>query len=199
MTKRNLIFDFDGVIGDTFDMNWEITNFLHPEVEKIRFQIDHHLGNVFENPVVPFTKDSTEEFYKLYNNKLNLLHIKDSLPCLKKLSKKYNLYIVTSNCEHAIRRVLKDAGVDTYFKHILGQEAHASKVEKFKSLAKTDNLVLQDTYFITDTLGDLLEAEKVSLKSIAITFGYHPEEILNKGKSIATLHSWEEVESFLEF
>ena len=39
-----------------------------------------------------------------------------------------------------------------------------------------------EAIFITDTLGDIEEGKKCGVKSIAVTWGYHPIETLKKGE-----------------
>lgn len=51
----------------------------------------------------------------------------------------------------------------------------------------------QKTIFITDTLGDMREAEKCNVKCIAITGGYHEEETLRKGNPILITDSGKEI------
>ena len=36
-------------------------------------------------------------------------------------------------------------------------------------------------FFITDTLGDIVEAKKVGIKTIAVDYGYHDRGVLSKG------------------
>ncbi|MCB9810937.1 MAG: HAD-IA family hydrolase [Candidatus Nomurabacteria bacterium] len=195
--KEILIFDFDGVIGDTFEFNYEIIKELHPEVQESRYRIDHHMGNVYENPSVSFTKETKESFFKQYSERLTADHIKNFLPHVEKLYSKYAMHIVSSNSESAISRVLEDAGIRDYFGHVLGKETHESKVEKFKHLAQMEGIRLREALFITDTLGDLNEANKVSLVSYAVSFGYHPDYILKKGHPKEIFSSWEEAIQFL--
>jgi phosphoglycolate phosphatase-like HAD superfamily hydrolase len=192
MPTPHLIFDFDGVIADTLELNWQLVHHLHPETTRTQYQIDHHRGNVFEAPVVPFTDVSVTEYYRRYNESLSLSHIEDAIPALHSLGAQYRLHIVSSNCELAITRVLTEAGIDQDFGLILGKEAHESKVEKFHHLASAEHFSLTDALFITDTLGELLEAQKVGVPAIAVSFGYHPDELLAHGAPRAIVHTWDE-------
>lgn len=193
MSQKHIIFDFDGVIGDTFALNWELVLALHPGVTEEQYRIFHHMGNVFEKPAVPFTEETATEYYRLYNERLSLVHVARALPFLKELGKDYRLHIVSSNCEVAIRRVLTEGGVVQCFGHILGKEAHESKVEKFQHIARIESISLSDALFVTDTLGDLKEAHKVGLHSCAVTFGYHSRDILSQGNPECVVDTWEEV------
>ena len=193
MSQKHIIFDFDGVIGDTFALNWELIYALHPGVTEEQYRIDHHKGNVFEEPVVPFTDVTSTEYYRLYNERLSVEHVNRALPHLRELGKDYRLHVVSSNCEGAIERVLREGGAVECFGHILGKEAHESKVEKFHHIAREEGINFADAVFVTDTLGDLKEAEKVGLRACAVTFGYHPRAILLEGSPLFVVDTWEEL------
>lgn len=184
--------DFDGVIGDTAHMNYGIVLQLHPGVTEQQF-IDHHLGNVYKTPVIPFTKDSSERYFELYNQTLAVEHVATAVPYIKDLARQYTLHIVTSNCEHAVRRVLQEAGIAVCFGLMLGREAHESKSEKFIHLFQSEDFSAAESVYITDTQGDLKEAAAVGLQTIAVTFGYHPRELLLAGTPTVVADSWPEV------
>lgn len=39
-----------------------------------------------------------------------------------------------------------------------------------------------DCLFVTDTLGDILEAQEVGVRTVAVDFGYHPRSLLEEGE-----------------
>lgn len=192
---KHIITDWDGVLADTFDTNWQLVQELHPEVLEERYRIDHHLGNVFEHPVVPFTDATTAAYYKRYNELLSVAHIKAALPTIQRIGEHAVWHVVSSNCERAIQNTLREAGVEHLFGLILGQEAHASKVQKFLHLFNAKGFTADETVYLTDTLGDLTEAHNVGIRTIAVTFGYHPEAVLTRGNPTVLAHSWNEVEA----
>lgn len=198
MAKRHLITDWDGVLGDTPDMNYGIVTALHPEVTRDDYLIRHHLGNVLEEPVVPFTDESAAAYYRHYNERLSRAHVERALPAISALAEKFIIHVVTSNCEHAIRRVLREAGVEQHFGLMLGQEAHTSKVEKFKRLFAEEGFSAHETLYLTDTAGDIKEAKKVGLRTLAVTFGYHPRKLLAEHEPTALADTWDEVLAHVE-
>ncbi len=48
-------------------------------------------------------------------------------------------------------------------------------LEKYKTIP-------ENAVFITDTVGDVLEARKCGVKAIAVTWGFHGEATLQKAK-----------------
>lgn len=64
---------------------------------------------------------------------------------------------------------------------------HGSKIIKINSILKKYNIEPNDTVFITDTLGDIKEAKECGVKSIAVTWGLHDRETLEKGNPVAII------------
>jgi len=193
---KHLIFDFDGVVADTFDMNWALTQ-EHDETATVDDFITHHDGNVFEEPRIKFKPERVEEFYSEYQKRLTPSHTKKAADPLRRLGAQYQLYVVSSNGERAIKAVLEQTGLAPLFMRIMGAETHESKVEKFKMLMKEYGVTPENALFISDTLGDIKEAHKVGLRTIAVTFGYHDRERLSLGNPFAIVDSWGEVEGIV--
>ncbi len=99
---------------------------------------------------------------------------------IKKLSKKYKLFIISSCSEKNINLYLKNNNIDNLFIEVLGRETNFSKIEKFKTVFQKYNTNSKNCIFITDTLGDIKEANKVKIDSLAVTWGYHEKERLKK-------------------
>ena len=51
----------------------------------------------------------------------------------------------------------------------------------------------KDCIFVTDTLGDIKEAIKCNVQSIAVTWGFQPKERLLKGNPYAIVETPEEL------
>lgn len=189
-------FDFDGVIANTFDIIWALSQ-EHDTAATLEDFLAHHDGNVFEEPRINFKPERAGEFSSEYAKRLMPGHIAQAMEPLKRLSAEYSLYIISSNGEYGIKKVLEQAGVLELFKKILGVETHKSKVEKFKMLMEQNNITSENSIFITDTLGDIKEAHKVGIKTIAGTFGFHNRERLATGKPYKIVDSWQEIEEIL--
>ena len=104
------------------------------------------------------------------------------------------MVIISSSNETVITKFLDDVGLNCYFEKVYGKRASTSKVEKFNMLFEDFNVKPDECLFITDTLGDLNEAEEVKVESIAVTWGYHDRKTLESGKSIAIVDSVEELQ-----
>lgn len=95
--------------------------------------------------------------------------------------KGYRLVVVTSGSEKNVKAYLERENVIDCFDDILGFDTHKSKVEKFKLLLQKYSLEPYNIVFITDTLGDIIEAHEVGIRSIGETCGLHGRETLERG------------------
>ncbi len=60
------------------------------------------------------------------------------------------------------------------------------------------NLNPQDCLFVTDTLGDLIEAKEVEVNSIGVLGGYHQRERLERGEPKKIIKSLDELISLVD-
>jgi phosphoglycolate phosphatase len=64
---------------------------------------------------------------------------------------------------------------------VLGYDFHTSKVVKINYLLDKYKISPENSVFITDTLGDVREANECNVKSIGVTWGLHKEDTLKMG------------------
>jgi phosphoglycolate phosphatase len=191
-----IIFDFDGVIGNTFNVNLKVWQSFDPKVTVQQYR-DHHNGNVYEQPTIYIDPKDID----LWNSRaLELFTSDDFFPMkdvLSSLSKQYPLLIVTSMLETTVEGHLRVGGYESYFKEIYGYTKSKSKVEKFKMAMKDYNFKPDECVYITDTLGDIEEAHKAGIKVIAVTWGYHDRNLLETAKPEAMVDTPEELLNLL--
>lgn len=194
---KNIVFDFDGVIADTFDINWALSQ-EHDDTATLEDFLAHHDGNVFAEPRIKFKPELVHLFHSEYRKRVLPSHLARAASPLKRLGEKYALYVISSTSEYTISEVLELSGLLTYFTRIMGSETHKSKVEKFRILMREHGVTPDDTIFITDTLGDIREAHQVGIRSIAETFGFHDRARLELGEPFKIVDSWDEIESAVQ-
>lgn len=191
---KAIIFDFDGVIYNTFNLALKICKKIDSKFneEKLKSMFD---GNIFKKIKYGFKLERKRKLLKELESKeyRNLKLNKTIKSELQKLSKKFDLFIVTSNSNENLDKFLKNSSFENKFKKIHTAEFNKSKVHNFKSLFKEFDLKPEECIFVTDTLGDILEANKVKLKTIAVTFGYHEKERLQKGKPYKIISNFKEI------
>ena len=187
---KAIIFDFDGVLGDTFELNYSTFKYFFPEITIKEFQ-DIHNGNIFNNKYLDI---NLEEYAKIANSKLNEKHLFPFVKeLLEKLSNRFNLFIVSSGTDEKIVKILNFDNCEKYFEKIMGHKVHKCKEEKIKMIFNEYGIKNEDCFFVTDTLGDLKYGQKLKIKTIAVDWGYHDMEILEKGNPFRIVSNFVEL------
>lgn len=192
-----IAFDFDGVIEDTYESHFELSKKMIKDltIEEHKILFD---GNVHEQREKLKHRDTGFDVPGKINEQRDNLNIKPEIKDeLIELSKKFTLGIISSGKESGIKKYLKNNNLEV-FSFIYGVETHKSKIEKFKMAMNNYNIKPDEIIFVTDTLGDILEAKKVDIRTIAVDFGYHEPARLEKGNPIKIVSSFKEIMPALE-
>lgn len=187
----NILFDFDGVMVNTFDACFRLTKKRYPTITEDDYRA-HFEGNIY-NVYRHDTKEN-EEFFADYHKEL-INHSLDEVVAgaIRKLSMEFELFIVSSSATNAIRSYLRKHKLDHVFSEILGFDVEPSKVIKIKSILHDYQIRPEQSMFVTDTLGDILEARAASVSTVAVTWGFHPPATLQKGDPYAIVNSPDEL------
>jgi phosphoglycolate phosphatase len=188
--KKLVIFDFDGVLVNTLEFSFIIHKEKNPNFTWKNFQ-DFSNGNFIDNiqnaengggHVIPLN------FKEKYQNNIEKINIQESLhQLIITLSREYQIAIVSSTDSYLINNFLIKENIRKYFSDILGTDVSRDKTIKINSLLKKYNILPENTVFITDSLGDILEGNICGVKSIGVTWGIHNKENLEKGDPVAII------------
>ena len=185
---KYLIFDFDGVLGDTWEPRMEIlleigTIFGSKSKEEILKHTDQY-----------FTKSSHTRDLNLNSEavasigdwmiKFGNLMVKKGFKLfdgfieeLKKIEDT-KMAIVSSASAVYVKPAIEKSGLT--FSHIMTFEDHHSKEEKVEQICKEWNISVKDAYFFTDTVSDVNEVGNIMDKSkiYGCAWGYQGAEKL---------------------
>ena len=185
---KNILFDLGGVL---FHIDYQITinNFLKIGVNDIKQNFSQFKQNsIFDNletgVITPehfinsikkkYPKLSSEKIIHAWNSMLIGLP-KENLELLKKLSKKYRLFLLSNANYIHIEEVNKKIkskynlnSIDIYFEkayysHIIGKRKPDEKT--FKWVINDANILAEETLFIEDTIQHIEGAKKANLKT----------------------------------
>lgn len=188
-----IMFDFDGVIDNNYGLNFELCSkkFLNMTVEEHKKQYD---GNVHLEREKMKDRDTGFDFLKCLSDSRKDRKIEDETKnTLLKLAKDFELGIISSCHEYGIKDYLKNNQIEDLFSFVYGLETHKLKTYKFKKILDELGVKEDECIFITDTLGDILEANEVGIDTIAVDFGYHERERLQKGNPLKIISNFEEL------
>ena len=194
---KTIVFDFDGVIHDTFDLHLRNLNkFIDGEKLKSEEFKSAHEGN-FNDKKILIEKLNKIDFVSyraaIYEEYIIQKIDKKIRNTLEKLAKSHSLFIITSGGEKNINGYLKKNNIQHLFKQTLGAETHKSKEIKLNIVSKDSGSSKGEILFVTDTLGDIREANNFGVQSVAVDFGYHTKETLEKGNPLQIISSFEEI------
>jgi len=200
-SKRVLIFDFDGVIADTIHVHVPIYNQLSHKYNLKPLKTPEEYSNIFDNnfyealpglglpnhQVEDLLKDWKRLFLQEFNNMPLYPGIKDAI---SQLAQHNEVCIVTTNSSKILKSYLTLKEIKE-FQTILGEEEDKSKVNKLNTIKSLHPS--HDYYYITDTIGDIIEAKQAGVKSVAVTWGYQEKEKLAKENPDHIVDSVEEL------
>lgn len=197
---KNLIFDFDGVIYPSQDYHVNKLN----EVFNIGLTMEDYrdAGRGNTNILMRKKEKFKEVIWDTYHKEIEIdfptLKVNDEVKkVLINFSEKYNLFIISSGHNKQIIDFLKNNNIYNLFSDCLFVEDHFLKTKKFKILEKRFDISSDNSIFITDTIGDIIEAREVGYKSIGITGGSHSREVLETENPICIVDNFLELKEVL--
>jgi phosphoglycolate phosphatase len=207
MSKKIIVFDLDGVLCDTIRFVREnLANIYNGFTEEAHKELMN--GN-FHEEIKKITLPKKEETKaEAADRRLKFEKRKSEAPLypgaqefLKELhAAGYTLVLNTSAWDRTSRPLLERVGITDLFDFIATAETSKSKVEKFKIIAKKYAVQNYELLFITDTMGDVREAEEAGVSTVAVTWGGHDRDYLTREKHenmVAIVDSFEELKAFI--
>lgn len=196
-----VLFDYDGVLINTFLEALKTNADIGVSVTADEYR-GWFAGNIFESiKNVPKTRDvdMANRYLKAYHKRTHAVGVHPSMAYLvRELSKKYLLCIVSSGSERTIKTQLMNSHLLDCFVDVMGYETDTSKVRKIKSALETYHVGREKSVFVTDTLGDIKEAHQVGIHTIAVTWGFHSEEMLREGEPESVVQTPQELQDKIE-
>ncbi len=190
MRRKFILFDFDGVIADSFDLAYEVSRIKCPHLSRddYRRRFD---GNINETETL-LTHTTTcrldIDFATEYAKKVQSVRPFHGMPeIIEALAREHTLIVISSTTTDVIWMLLDTYGLSSCFAQVMGNDLHKSKVKKIRMVFDTYGSDIADYVFVTDSLGDIREAREAGLDAIAVTWGFHNRETLLRGKPFRLL------------
>lgn len=192
-----IIFDFDGVLADSLNvfekaMLEKLTELGYSFVKSKKDILDLFDKNVVHSLI---EKGMTAEHMKDTWVHLNNTSAKQNIPLfdgisdmLCKLSKKCELSIISSNSSTLIKKVLNKNRVHSCFSKISGGESFADKATRIRESMLETGSNGTSTFYVGDTVGDIIEGNKAKVTTIGATWGWHDEKKLKKAAPHYIVH-----------
>lgn len=202
---KTVLFDFDGVIGNTFNLGYEVMRtdgFLRKEVTKEEFRF-HFEQNIYDLELDEKSLNEILEKQRGYFGKYAPgLYEMDPYPgiveVIKMLSQKYELILISSTIKDVLDKYLARTDLRKYFKDVYPANYDLDKKEQIEKIKNNSGASSGEMIYVTDTLRDIRIANDLGIKSIAIAWGYQTLEMLKKGDPLALIKTPEEIVDVVE-
>lgn len=177
----------DGTIFDSEKVGFEHMCVVYPNINKSIYK-ELLKGNYFEgikkHNLVRIS-ETEEEQIKRRNDYAKLKSTCLPHPGMIDLLKELKdcgliLALNTSATDLTSGALLKANNLDKLFDFFGTKEVSQSKADKFQMIFEKFGLSSQEVLFVTDTVGDVLEAETVGVPTIGLTWGVHDENIFRE-------------------
>jgi len=189
MPPKITIFDLDGVLFDSTDHIAQFFLDWFPGLTKKRVHemwtgnFDEELKKFRENnKPIQETDEEKHERTSLYSERKSNISVHEGIrELLNKLHKNGHILVVnTAALEKNCLPLLEKAGILDKFDFVATKKLSVSKTEKFKLIAKKYQVAPEKMVFITDTLGDIREADVANVPTIAVTWGAHDRSYFDR-------------------
>lgn len=205
--KKMVIFDMDGVLFDSVKLAHEHTLRIFPgitdEMHKELLNGNFHEGiKKIEHLRITETDEEKELRKRKYaeeKSKMPLYNgVEDFLKHLH--SNGYILALNTSAYDRNTVPLLEKAGILEMFDFLGTADISKSKAEKFKIMEEKYGFKNDEVIFVTDTLGDLLEAKVAGIPTVCVTWGAHNREYFTReahANLVGIVDNFEELKKFI--
>ena len=199
MTKKVIMFDFDGTIADTVDALVSITNRLAVEFG-YKQTTQEELAQIQNLNSKEIIKQSGISIFKLpfllrkvkaeLNKEIQRVRpisgIKEALIELKNQGNR--LGILTSNSSANVVTFLETNGLEDLFDFIYSGKTLFGKSKVINNLLKQENIDPKTAIYVGDETRDIEAARKSHIKAIAVSWGFNSAEVLAKQNPDFLIH-----------
>lgn len=200
--KPVLIFDFDGTLADTFELMVTVYHAIAKDhgLEEFSNEQLGLLRGMSAREVIAYLKINPIKIPALLTQgrKLFFEHIREVqtfpglLAVLKVLKQRYVLGIVTSNETETVYAFLQHHQMDLF--DFVYSESHLfGKGRVLKHLLQSYSLNASQVTYVGDEVRDIEAARESGVRSVAVTWGFNTEAVLQSHAPDAVVHAPEEL------
>ena len=187
MKQCVIMFDFDGVIADSFDVFYPaLVQTLREggyscirNPAEFRALFDTNFCQGLEASGVRRAEASAilAEVGRKVQGRLGEMRLFPGVSeAIHALAAACPLYVITSNQGSLVEAYLEQVGLRACFRAVLGADTHPSKTEKIRQVRRLHPR--QSFVYVGDTAGDMCEARQARVRCAAVLWGWHDSERL---------------------
>lgn len=198
MKEKVFVFDFDGVIADSFGFHLkhlqEYTGLMISEEEYKEMS----LGNFHMSSWYRENKEKLDGYEAyLAQHAVKALIYEGMYDIVRECAAQGMCYIISSGSEGHIKDFLARYKMEHFFgSRIWGAQTHWSKVVKLERIR--EERLDPEIVFVADTRGDIEEGMQAKVETVAVTWGFHDRKILIEASPDMVCDTIEELERVLK-
>lgn len=203
--ERVIMFDFDGVVADSFEIFYEHFAEAVVALGYAQFSSREALLKLFEGNMIkelikagfPFYK--LKKFSKQFSPRIKEANLRvqpfSGMPeLLAELAAAFPVYVITSNVSEAILAFLERYQIAGILE-VLGSDKEVSKVKKIRQVLQRHPGA--DAWYIGDTKGDMIEGRTAGVQTVGVAWGWHAKELLLEASPDYVAHTPAELRALL--
>lgn len=205
---KTFIFDFDGTLADTFELNLQIVNLWAKKYGYIPVQIDEldslrtkTIRQIFAERHIPILKLPfiVRDIRSSMIDKIPEIKPFDGLATVlaELKQREISLCVITSNSTENVEAFLKNNGIQ-FFKHIYSAKDTFGKDKVISKFMKQFGIDPQEAVYVGDEVRDIEAAHKAGIKIASVTWGYNAESILKTYQPDYLIRKPQELISIIE-
>lgn len=202
-----ILFDYDGVIADSFEVYFSEFTHVCATLGFDRINSEEGFLRLFDGnlvaqlvkagfPIRKLKKLAADFKPQIEAATARISPFPGIVEVLETLSDCYPVMIITANTTDVVQHFL-DAHRLYNIKGVLGSDIETSKIKKIRMARKL--FPLHTPYYIGDTKGDMLEARRAGAIPVAAGWGWHNSQRLQTAAPLHILQKKEDLIPFFEF
>lgn len=192
---NTLIFDFDGTIGDSFELVLEIAY----ELTGLSPLSTEEIGRLRQLPVMKAVRELGIPLRhaprlvlhgrQMMQERMHEVHpfvgVSQALQRLHEAG--HHLLIVSSNSEQNVRAFLRANALEPYFDGVYGGVGLLNKASALKKVMRQNKVNAEHCYYIGDEVRDVVAAKKVHVRAVSVAWGYQAASALRAHEPFALI------------
>ena len=183
-----LLFDYDGVIVDSFDALLAVCVEAQadlgrgrapaPEdfrtIENLTFEELGRAIGLADGDTGPYA----ERVFALQRKRWSVRPFPDIVDVLAELAERHTLAVVTSSHGRIVASALEEFGLGAAIAAVTGGESGTTKAVRIARLREAHAAARESTCMIGDTAGDIRAGKEAGVRTAAVTWGFQPRDLL---------------------
>lgn len=201
---KNIIFDFDGTLANTYPFIEEVIYKIAPKygITDITVDMITEAKNLSFDELLKKYDVSKLNFFKLFflykyrlGKEIEKIEPFEAIPQLLSYlrNRGYNMGIITSNSKSNVKKFLKANELQHNFDFVASRILFFSKHKTITKWIKKMGWEQEETVYIGDEIRDIKEARNAGIKAISVTWGFNDREGLEASVPFRIVDSPSEV------